>query len=66
MRFEQKFQFFKKVARACNNFVNILKTLSVKCQLLFAYESKGIRFRENVLNLSKLVDISSCYSKYSK
>lgn len=60
MRFEQKHQFFKKVARACNNFVNILKTLSVKCQLLFAYESKGIRFPENVLNLSKLVDISSC------
>ncbi|KAJ1521834.1 hypothetical protein ONE63_003469 [Megalurothrips usitatus] len=45
MRFEHKHQFFKKVARTCNNFINLLLTLSTKFKLLFAYESHESRFK---------------------
>lgn len=34
------------MARACNNFINLLFTLAKKHQLLFAYQSQGSRFEE--------------------
>lgn len=58
MRFERKHQFLKKTARTCNNFGNILKTLAHKCQLLFAFECKGLRFPETKVDFN-LVDIDS-------
>lgn len=43
LRFEQKHQFFKRIAKSCNNFINLIYTLATRHQLLFTYESKGNR-----------------------
>lgn len=48
MRFEQKHQFFKKVAKMCNNFIHLMSTMAKKHQLLMAHQSKGARFEESV------------------
>jgi len=48
MRFEQKHQFFKKVAKMCNNFIHLMSTMAKKHQLLMAFQSEGTRFEESV------------------
>ncbi|XP_034255349.1 uncharacterized protein LOC117653653 [Thrips palmi] len=39
LRFESKHVFFKRVADACNNFINITKTLAHKYMYRFAYDN---------------------------
>lgn len=48
LRFESKHSYFKRVARRCQNFRNITKTLSVKHQLLQAYNLNGAFFPQSL------------------
>lgn len=42
--FEQYHQFFKRVSRVCNNYINLLFTFASRHQLVQAYESTGVLF----------------------
>ncbi|KAJ1528970.1 hypothetical protein ONE63_007337 [Megalurothrips usitatus] len=42
MRFEAKHQFFKRVMRACNNFINIGLTMALRHQKWFSYLTSGV------------------------
>lgn len=44
MGFEQFHQFFKRVGRVCNNFINLLYMFANKHQLMQAYQSTGVLF----------------------
>ena len=46
LRFESKHSYFKRIAKRCQNFRNITKTLSVKHQLLQAFNFNGTFFPE--------------------
>jgi len=48
MRFEHFHKHFKRIARVCNNFINLLSTLATRHQLLFTYQCDGERFPEYV------------------
>ena len=47
-RFESRHQFFKKAAKAANNFKNITNTLARKYVLNFAYKFTGLLFPPGV------------------
>lgn len=44
MGFEQYHQFFKRVGRNCNNFINLIFSFAQKHQLMQAYQSTGVLF----------------------
>lgn len=46
LRFESKHSYFKRVARRCQNYKNITKTLAVKHQLLQSFNFNGTFFPE--------------------
>ncbi|KAE8742971.1 hypothetical protein FOCC_FOCC011401 [Frankliniella occidentalis] len=53
LRFESKHIFFKNVAKACRNFINITYTLSRKYACRFAYDHSTKLLEEDVLYKSK-------------
>lgn len=66
MRFEAKHQFFKRVARSANNFINLDYTLAYNHQLHFAYLSTGPRYPDTVSKcVSKPFECSSCRPEVS-
>ena len=52
MAFEQKQALFKKIAKRSNNFLNVVRTVSVKAQIHFAYISTGSLLSHGMKNCS--------------
>ncbi|KAJ1522436.1 hypothetical protein ONE63_001626 [Megalurothrips usitatus] len=65
MGFEQFHQFFKRVGRVCNNFINLLFMLANKHQLMQAYQSTGVLFDSSVSHVDGFQLVPESFRKNS-
>lgn len=63
-RFEAKHQFFKRIAQACKNFINICCTLAKRHQIYLSYLSSGVIYPDGVgPNKPCPFDLNTCDEK---